>query len=117
MATTFIDFNDQTAIGRKISRGLQMTKEARDVIRDVIAIMQTAISGDASNINQFDLVVTEGGFGGWTAGNAITDAMRTEAKSSWDELNSLYAKLNCPGGQTAADVGPAITQACAKHGV
>lgn len=117
MATTFIDFNDQSALGRKIVRGVQMPKEGRDVLRDAIAIMQTTITGDASTIDQFDLTVKEGGFGGWTIGNAVTDAMRTQAKSSWDELNSLYAKLTCPAGQSVADVGPAITNCASKHGV
>lgn len=106
MATTFVDYDKQTDVGRNITRGIQLVREGRDVLRDVLAVMLTMIDGDGSSATHFTRLKTEAGY--------ESDAV---AKASWDELNSLYSKLITPAGQQASDVGPAITQACARHGV
>lgn len=105
MATTYIDFDPQTAIGRKLSRSLQMIREARDVLRDALATMATMVDGDGSDASHFTILTSEAGY----PSNAV-------AKSSWNELQSLSYIINRPGGQGDA-AGAAITQACAKHGV
>lgn len=114
MATTFIDFNSQSDIGRKITRALQMIREGRDVLRDALAVAETMkqTGQDGSQASHWAQLAIEGGYDG-----ATTEEKQASAKASFDELASLAAKLNCPGGQSVSDVGPAITQACAKHGV
>ncbi len=114
MATTFIDMSRATEFGRNNARFLQMARDARDGLKNQLALLTTMVNGDGSNISHFDLVVTEVGYGGWVTANAVTDAQRTQAKASWDELNSLYAKISATTGDVT---GTAITQACAKHGV
>ncbi len=106
MSTTNIVYSADTDIRRRITNALRQIRDSRDELRDILAVMQTGIDGDASNATQFTRVAAIGGF-----------VDNDTAKASWDELNSVYAKLVTPGGQTAADVGPAISQACAKHGV
>lgn len=122
MATTLVDFDRQTEVGRKIARCLQMVREGRDVLRDTLAVMDEMKDGDGSQASHFALLASEGGFqqGGYASASAA-------AKASYDELNSLYFKLNVTSlrGPDAdeianglvASVGPAITQACARHGV
>lgn len=114
MATTFIDMDRGTEFGRNNAAYLKMARDARDGLKNQLALMATMLSGDGSSIAHFDQMVTEVGYGGWVANNAVTDAQRTQAKASWDELNSLYAKISATTGDVT---GTAITQACAKHGV
>ncbi len=114
MAVTFITMSRSTPYGAANANSLRQARDARDGLRDQLALMNTMLSGDGSSIAHFDRVVTEVGYGGWAANNAVTDAQRTEAKASWDEMNSLYAKLSATTGDVT---GTAITQACAKHGV
>ncbi len=114
MAATFIDMSRGTEFGSNNARLLRLARDARDGLGNQLALMNTMLSGDGSSIAHFDLVVQEVGYGGWVANNAVTDAQRTQAKSSWDELNSLYAKLSATTGDVT---GTAISQACAKHGV
>ncbi len=103
-----------TEYGRNNASFLSMARAARDGLRNQLALLATMLSGDGTLISHFDRMVTEVGYGGWVANNAVTDAQRTEAKASWDELNSLSAKLSATTGDVT---GTAITQACAKHGV
>jgi hypothetical protein len=114
MATTFINMSRVTEAGQNNARFLRMARDARDGLRNQLALMFTMIDGDGSSIAHFDQMVTEVGYGGWVANNAVTDAQRTQAKASWDELNSLSAKLSAVTGDVT---GTAITQGCAKHGV
>ncbi len=114
MSATFIDMSRSTEVGRNNASYLLQARNARDGLVHQLAIMATMLSGDGSAIAHFDLVVTEVGYGGWEANNAVTDAQRTAAKASWDELNSLSAKLSATTGDVT---GTAISQACSKHGV
>ncbi len=114
MAVTFIDMARSTEFGGRNATYLRMARDARDGLENQLALMQTMLSGDGSSIAHFDKMVTAVGYGGWTADNAVTDPQRTQAKASWDELQSLSAKLSAITGDVT---GTAITQACSKHGV
>lgn len=106
MSTTNITYAADTDIRRRITNALRNLRDSRDELRDIIAVLQTGISGDSSTSDQFTRTTVIGGY-----------VDNDNALASWGELNSVYAKLITPGGQSAADVGPAISQACAKHGV
>lgn len=110
MAANFIDYDAQTPVGRKVARGLQMLREARDVLRDALALMAEMKDGDGSQASHFDLLAAEGGFSAADYADA-----NAAAKASFDELNSLYFKLST--NAEVSDVAAAITQACARHGV
>ncbi len=114
MAVTFINMSRASEVGRNNAAYLLAARNARDGLKNQLAIMATMLSGDGSSIAHFDQMVTEVGYGGWVADNPVTDPQRTAAKASWDELNSLSAKLSATTGDVT---GTAITQACAKHGV
>lgn len=114
MAVTFIPLNRATDGGRDVINLLLQARTARDGLENRLAVMATMLSGDGSSIAHFDVMVQQMGYGGWEANNAVTDAQRTQAKASWDELNSLSAKLSATTGDVT---GTAITQACSKHGV
>ncbi len=116
MSADFISFNKQLEQPASVCNNLRNIRSGRDGLNEDLAIFKRMITGDASTIDQFDLAVQNFGFGGWVPSNAVTDAQRTLAKASWDELNSLAAKLNAPGGSGDA-TGAATDQACAKHGV
>ena len=115
MATTYIDFDQQSLIGRKIARALGLIREGRDVLRDAHAMAEQMkqTGSDGQQASHWEQLANEGGYEG-----ADQAAKNAAAKASFDELASLYYKLNVSGGEnTVTDVGPAITQACAKHGV
>lgn len=116
MATTFLPLNKSMEQPSSVCNSRRAVRNGRDELNHDLAIMRTMIDGDGSSIAQFDLVVQNYGYGGWVANNAVTDAMRTIAQESWNELNSVAAKLSAPGGQGDA-TGAAIDQACSKHGV
>ncbi len=103
-----------TDVGRTNAALLLQARNARDGLENTLAVMATMLSGDGSSIAHFDALVKHVGYGGWVFDNAVTDPQRTEAKASWDELNSLSAKLSATGGDVT---GIAISQACSKHGV
>ncbi len=111
---TFIDMSRATSYGSSTAAALKMARDARDGLKNLLAIFTTMLSGDGTLIAHFDQMVMSVGYGGWVAANAVTDAQRTAAKASWDELNSLSAKLSATTGDVT---GTAITQACSKHGV
>lgn len=110
MAATFIDFDSATPVGRKLSRGLQMLREARDTLRDALALMNELSDGTRTADADFDLLASEGGY---ASGDYATAS--AAAKASYDELNSLYAKLSTDA--SVSNVMTAITQAAARHGV
>ncbi len=116
MATTFISFDKTREQPASVCNALRSVRDGRNNLNADIAIFKTMITGDASTIDQFDLAVQTYGFGGWVASNAVTDAQRTLAQQSWNELNSLAAKLDEASG-VGDSTGAAIDQACAKHGV
>lgn len=111
MAANHIKFNDQTFFGRSIKRALQMIREGREVLGNVREAMIQARDGDGSDAAHYDLLATEAGY---AAGDYAT--ANAAAKASFDELDSLHAKLTAPGG-VGDSTGAAITQAAAKHGV
>lgn len=101
MAVTHIKFNDQTNLGRRIRRALQQLEEGREELRDVISSMATMIDGDGSEATHFGYATTEGDF--------VSDAV---TKAAFEELNSLYSKMNSDNSVSFVDA--ALTQAFNK---
>lgn len=110
MAATFVDFDANTPVGRKIARGLQMLRESRDVIRDALGMMNELSDGNRNTAGDFDLLAVEGAYQAGDYGTANAAAL-----ASYQELNSLYAKLSTDA--SVSNVAAAITQAAARHGV
>lgn len=110
MAAALIKFNKQSDLGRQLVRGLQLAREARDVLDEVRAAMIQGVDGATNVAANFALLTTEMGYsaGGYADAN-------TAAMASFAELDSLWAKMTATA--TGDVTGAAITQACAKHGV
>lgn len=98
MATSFINMDDQTPLGRQHSRAMGLLREGMQVLSQSLATLTTQVDGDGTNVSHFNLSVSEG-----------TYPNTADAKASWDELQSLNFII-----QSAS---AAILQACAKHGV
>lgn len=111
MAANLIKFDRTKDIPRDVTRALQMIREGKEVLGHVREVIIQARDGDGSQSAHYDLVASEGGYeaGDYADANAA-------AKASFEELDSLYAKLNAGAG-VGDSTGAAITQACAKHGV
>ena len=110
MAANFIELDKATDRGRGLTRGLQMIREGLELLvheRDVMIQMR---DGDGSQAAHYDVLASEAGY----IANDYADA-NAAAKASFDELDSLLAKLNTDG--SVSFVKAAIYQACAKHGV
>ena len=110
MAAGIILFDRTKDAMRNKVRALQMIREGLDLLRSQRAIDLQYRDGDGSQTLHYDQLATAGGF---TAGD-YADA-NAAAKASFDEIDSLYAKLSTDAQVTA--VNAAILQACAKHGV
>lgn len=110
MAANFIKFNQQSDLGRRLVRGLQLIREGREVLRQWRAAMIQGCDGATNVAANFDMMATEVGYsaGDYADANAATMA-------SFAEIDSLYAKLTATS--TGDVTGAAIDQACAKHGV
>lgn len=111
MAANFIDFDRQSDVGRQIARGLQLIREGREALSNARAILIQMRDGDGSDAAHYDLVAIEVGY--QAADFASANAA---AKASFDELDSLHAKITAGAG-SGDSTGAAITQACAKHGI
>jgi hypothetical protein len=110
MAANYIELDRQTDVGRQLIRGLQMVREGKEIlaaVRDVIIQMR---DGDGSQASHYDVVAGEMGY----TANDYADA-NAAAKASFDELDSLMAKINTDN--SVSSVRAAIHQACAKHGI
>lgn len=103
MATTHISFNASSRYGSMLRNVLNHLEAALDVGNDLLAIVPHMIDGDGSAPAHFDLVTSSFGF------NANADA-----KAFWDELQSLFGKLNTDS--SVSSVNAAIKQAIAKMG-
>lgn len=98
MATTFIDMDNQTFLGRKHERSMSLLRDGLYAIQESVDIFTRMVDGDGSNVTHFSLLVSEGIY-----------PTTAHAKASFDELQSLKFVV-----MTAE---AAILQACAKHGV
>jgi hypothetical protein len=102
-----IQFNDQLPHGRMLRAVLNRLEEAVDGGVDLVGksgvpgTMTFMIDGDGSDAAQFGEVTTRFGF-----------ASNADAKAAWDELNSLFGKLN--GDGSVSNVNAALLQAFAK---
>jgi phosphoribosylformylglycinamidine (FGAM) synthase-like amidotransferase family enzyme len=110
MAAGIIKFDRNSDAMRPAVRALQMIREGLDVLRAQRAIMLQFRDGDGSQAAHYDLLAAAGVF----AAGDYADA-NAAAKASFDELDSLFAKLSTDASVSA--VNAAILQACAKHGV
>lgn len=110
MAANHIKFDQTTEIGRKVARGLQLLREGRQVLTEVREALIQTRDGDGSDAAHYDLTASLVGYqaGDYASANAA-------AKASFDELDSLHAKVTATA--TGDVTGAALTQACAKHGL
>lgn len=110
MAANLIKFDTTKPIPRQIARALELIREGRQTLINIRAAMIQARDGDGSQASHYDLLASEGGYqaGDYADANAA-------AKASFDELDSLHAKLTTDA--SVSSVMTAISQACAKHGI
>ncbi len=101
MALDHISYNIGTQHGAMLRNGLTLLEDGLDRLNDLLATMARMIDGDGSDAMHFAYMQEKFGF----ASNAA-------AKSAWDELNSLLAKLNTDSQVTS--VNAALLQAFAK---
>jgi hypothetical protein len=109
MAANYIELDRTTDVGRNLIRGLQMLREAKDVLVNVRDVMLQMRDGDGTQASHYDVLRTEAGY--IQNDYATPDAA---AKASFDELDSLLSKINTDN--SVSNVLAAINQACAKHG-
>jgi hypothetical protein len=110
MAANLIKLDKTKEIPRMATRGMLLVREGLETLGHARLAMIQARDGDGSLASHYDLLAAEGGY---TAGD-YADA-NAAAKASFDEVDSLYAKLS--GNGSVTDVNAAILQCCAKHGV
>lgn len=110
MAAAAIFFDPSKPIPIQIRRALTMMLEGRQVLINARAAMLQMRDGDGSLASHYDLLAAQGGYqaGDYADANAA-------AKASFDELDSLHAKVNSDASVSA--VMTALNQAAAKHGV
>jgi phosphoribosylformylglycinamidine (FGAM) synthase-like amidotransferase family enzyme len=110
VAANLIKFDRTKELARMAIRGMQMIREGVRVLADARAAMIQARDGDGSQASHYDLLASEGGYqaGDYADANAA-------AKASFDEIDSLCAKLTTDA--SVSNVAAAIAQAPAKHGV
>ena len=89
MAFAHIHFNDQNQYGRSLRRMLQMSEEADDLMTDVRDVMIQMRDGDGSQAVHYAECTARFGF--------TSDA---QAKASFEELDSAYAKTSGNGSVT-----------------
>jgi hypothetical protein len=108
MAVPLIESDPTKDPVRKIHRGALLVREGRDVLRDAKnALEMYKDTGDnGTQATHWARAVEEGLY-----------PTTADALASWLELISLVGILNTPAGQQASDVGPAITNLAAKHGI
>ncbi len=110
MAANHIICDQTKELSRNVIRYMRMLREAMLGIEQARAAYLQARDGDGTLASHYDLVAT---LGGYQAGD-YADA-NAAAKASFDEMDSLYAKVATNG--SVSSVRAAIEQAAAKHGV
>jgi len=110
MAAGIIKYDRNSDAMRNKVRALQMILEGFELLERQRAIDIQYRDGDGSQAAHYDLLAAAGGFqaGDYADANAA-------AKASFDELDSLYAKLST--NASVSSVNAAMYQAAAKHGV
>lgn len=102
--STDLAYNRQAPAIQAAVNGARQIRDGRDQLKNAIAQLQTMIDGDGSQVANYTHMASVCGF---------NDA--ASAQASWNELNSLYAKVSVDTDVTA--VFSAVNQCCAKHGV
>lgn len=110
MAATHIKVDATKEISRNGVRAVQMIREGCNLLAQWQSAVIQMRDGDGSSAAHYDLFATLGGI---EAGD-YADA-NTAAKSWFDEMDSLNAKVN--GNGSTDNVNAAILQANAKLGV
>lgn len=110
MAANHIELDKSTDVGRQLTRGFQMVREAKETLVHVRDVMIQMRDGDGSQASHYDVLAAEAGY----VANDYADA-NAAAKASFDELDSLLSKINSDA--SVSNVLAAINQACAKHGI
>lgn len=110
MPANFIDSDASKPLTSKLLSGLRKIRDGLDDLREWRAAFIQTRDGDGSQSTHYDLSAT---LGGYSAGDYASPA--AAAKASFDEADSLYAKLATDA--SVSSVNAAILQACAKHGL
>lgn len=103
MAEAHIKIDPNTEYGRQVRRALQLLREGKDLLNDVLDIVAQMRDGDGSQAAHYAYATPFFG----TTSDAKTKAMA-------DELSSLAFKLNT--NSSVSDVHAAMEQAFAKLG-
>jgi hypothetical protein len=101
VAVSHIKFNDGLPHGSQLRRALTALESGTESLADVIACMARMIDGDGSSADHFTYMQQRYDF-----------ASTADAKSAWEELNSLNSKFS--GNGQVSDVNAALLQAFAK---
>lgn len=104
MAATNIPFDRSNQFGQEIKA---LLNGYRKVVTDgpvILSAMSHMVDGDGTDVSHFTEMVTLGIY-----------ENTADAKASWDELQSVNAKLTTDSSVT--NVQAALLQVCAKHGV
>lgn len=107
MATSNIPFDRSVQFGQEIKA---LLTAYRKVVTDgplILAAMAHMVDGDGSSSTHFTELAT--------GGSVPVFENVADAKASWDELQSVNAKLTTDASVT--NVQAALLQVCAKHGV
>jgi hypothetical protein len=112
MAVGHVLFNDSTPYGGKLRSFLNQLEACFDSGNDLLLIF--AQMKDAGAVGEY--LATQFGFGLARGSNIGTAGDVPTAQAGVAEIESLMAKLNTTGAQTATVVRDAILQAVAKFG-
>ena len=104
MAATNIPFDRSNQFGQEIKALLNAYRKVNQDGPLILSAMAHMIDGDGTSDTHFTEMVTLG----------IYDNT-TDAKASYDELQSVNAKLTTDASVTSVDA--ALKQVCAKHGI
>ncbi len=100
---THIQFNPATIGGGRLKQLLTYGESYQDGLIKELATFQTLLNGDGTQTSHFTALATP--YYGF--------ATDTDAKASWDELNSVNSKVNSDA--SVSSVMTAIKQAANKH--
>ena len=104
MAATNIPFDRSNQHGQELKACLNGIRKAVTDLPILLGIFTHMVDGDGTDVSHFTELVTLGVY-----------ENTADAKASWDELQSVNAKLQTDG--SVMSVNAAMLQVCEKHGI